>query len=351
MSFFALTPVPVLTANPPQSNWLIKGVLEIETIGMIFGPPGTGKSFLLMDIAFCIGAGIGWNGHQTKQGNVAYLAGEGFSGMKSRFKALETKYGVSGGGLYMSNGPVHLSNLIEAQAVYDEINLVCPDPALIVIDTLHRHFGDGDENSARDLGLFLRILTELTRVTGASILLAHHSGHASSDRARGSSALRAAMDVEYKLEKSGSNITVSCTKAKEFDAGPPMHFELEKVELPGWFDDEGNPLSSAVLQPTSYTPTGGKSALTERDLKALQALAACIERDGKPAEQTHVDANPLLLGRQYVPLEMWRQQSYQDSNTGSIKADSIRQAFLRSRERLISEAKVIVIEDFCYSLE
>lgn len=351
MSAFALSPVSAITAAAPQNNWLIKDFLEKEALGMVFAPPASAKSFLLMDLAYCISNGIDWHGHQTIQGPVVYLAGEGFSGMKRRFKALETKYGLTGGELYISNGPSHLSDVKHAEAFFGEITRVCTDPSLIVIDTLHRNFGDGDENSAKDLGRFLSTLTALTKATGASILLAHHSGHASSGRARGSSALRAAMDVEYKLEKSGPTVTVSCTKAKEFDAGAPMCFELQEIELPGWVDDEGIPLTSAVLQAAAYTPPAGKPALSDRDQKVLQALKACIEREGEPAEQGHLDANPSLLGRQCVHLDTWRQQAYQDLDTGTIKPNSISQAFLRSREKLTSEAEVIVTDDFCYALK
>lgn len=226
-----------------------------------------------------------------------------------------------------------------------------PPRAARVIDTLHRNFGDGDENSAKDLGRFLSTLTALTRATGASILLAHHPGHASSGRARGSSALRAAMDVEYKTEKSGSTVTVSCTKAKEFDPGAPMCFELEEIELPGWFDDEGIPLTSAVLQGAAYTPPAGKSALSDRDQKVLEALITCIHKDGKPAEQGRINVNPALVDRQGVILDAWRHRAYQDLEDGSMQPDSICQAFLRSRQRLITEAKVLVIEDCCHTLE
>ncbi|HCD56563.1 AAA family ATPase [Haliea sp.] len=351
MSSFGLIPVSTLTAAPPLSNWLIKDVIEKQAIGMAFGQPGTAKSFFLMDMSFCVSNGIDWHGHKTTKGNVIYLAGEGFSGMKARFRALEIKYGMTGSGLFISNGPAHLSDLEHAQAVYNEITRVCPDPALIIIDTLHRNFGDGDENSARDLGRFLTTLTALTQATGASIFLAHHSGHASSGRARGSSALRAAMDVEYKLEKSGQTVTVSCTKAKEHEAPEPACFELQEVVLPGWFDDEGIPLKSAILQPTTYTPTASKPALSEREQKVLQALQACIEEDGWPPERSHIDAHPALLDRKSVQLDTWRFKAYEELRTENVQPASIRQAFLRAREKLANEAKVLIIDDFCYSLE
>ena len=92
MSNFKLTPVDVITRKQYKNNWLIKDVMESKSIGMLFGAPASAKSFIAMDIAFCIATGIDWNGNKTKHGNVVYLAGEGSNGLGMRFKALEHKY-------------------------------------------------------------------------------------------------------------------------------------------------------------------------------------------------------------------------------------------------------------------
>jgi hypothetical protein len=43
-------------------------------------------------------------------------------------------------------------------------------PRLIVIDTLARCFGGGDENSAQDMGKFVQACDQLRRATGAAVL-------------------------------------------------------------------------------------------------------------------------------------------------------------------------------------
>ena len=237
MSGFTLTPVSTLTSSQPQNTWLIKNFMEAASLGMLFGAPASAKSFLAMDIAFCIANNIDWSGKKTKQGTVIYLAGEGFSGMAKRFKALETKYGTVTQNIHISQEPANMLSRDHLDAVYDAIVTTCTNPALIVVDTLHRNFGDGDENSAKDLGIFINHLSALRNATGAAILLVHHSGHGASERARGSSAIRAAMDTEYKVEKSESSVTLKCTKAKEFNAPEPASFDLEPIILPGWCDD------------------------------------------------------------------------------------------------------------------
>jgi len=50
-------------------------------------------------------------------------------------------------------------------------------------------------------------------------MLVHHTGHSEKQRARGSIALKGALDTEYRLDKVGDEITLTNTKMK--DAEPP----------------------------------------------------------------------------------------------------------------------------------
>ena len=79
--------------------------------------------------------------------------------------------------------------------------------------------GPGDENSAADIGAFLNSVDMLRDETGAAVVIVHHAGHGDKTRARGSSAIRAAVDVEYSLTKTPEGVTLECTKAKDFE--PP----------------------------------------------------------------------------------------------------------------------------------
>lgn len=351
MSNLKLTPIDVITSQQYKNNWLIKNVMETASIGMLFGLPASAKSLLAMDIAFCVAANIDWNDNKTRQGNVVYLAGEGFSGMAKRFKALEQKHNVITKNVYLSDMPAYLSSKESADAVYKEILRTCPNPALIIIDTLHRNFGDGDENSAKDLGKFFYIISALVNHTGATVLIVHHSGHGSTDRSRGSSSIRAAVDFEYKVDKSDSLVTMSCTKAKEFEEPSPVSFSLKTQTLPGWLDDDGKPVESAILEPTAHIALARTPTLNEKDRKILQLLMDEIGKNGQPAMCTHVKAHPTLAAKKYVFLDTWRNAAYPVFSTGGIKKSSVQQAFARSKSKLISETKILVIEDCCYCLD
>lgn len=76
--------------------------------------------------------------------------------------------------------------------------------SLIVLDTLSRHWGLEDENSASQVEGALKPLTEFIRSSTASLLCIHHlrkSGGAEGLGARGSSALGASFDVLMELSR------------------------------------------------------------------------------------------------------------------------------------------------------
>jgi hypothetical protein len=151
---------------------------------------------------------------------------------------------------------------------------------MVIIDTLARNFGDGDENSAKDMGEFISNVSNEIRVPfECAVVIVHHSGHAQ-DRARGSSALRAAVDAEYQVKAFGggdedARLEVTCTKMKD-DAPPPvMKFKLQPVLVRKDADD-GEEIAAAGLvideNPFDwalYGSRGGDKKVLARDLMEI----------------------------------------------------------------------------------
>ena len=348
MTSFTLTPLNQLLSEPYKFNWLIKDHMEKHSIAMLFGEPASAKSFIAMDIAFCVAAGIDWNGNTTEQGKVVYIAGEGHSGIAKRFKALGMKYSMTTNDIFLSTLPTSLMDSASVDVVQKWIDDLCPNPALIIIDTLQRNFGNGDENSARDFGIFLFLITKTLMASGATVMLIHHSGHGSSERGRGSSAIRAAMDVEYKVTKDKDLVTMTCSKAKEFRKPEPISFNLNTQSIPDWLDEEGKPVESAILESTSYVAPARTSSISQNDTLVFQALIDSLADKGTLAPAKAVAKYPELAGNKYIHVSDWRSTTYLllDQNSGGKnKPQANQKAFSRALGKLLHANKIVTEDD------
>ncbi len=73
--------------NRSKREWLIRGILPAKGLSMVYGPPGCGKSLLVMAWAMCIASGTQWLDRPVKQGAVVYIAAEGGDGIGLRIRA------------------------------------------------------------------------------------------------------------------------------------------------------------------------------------------------------------------------------------------------------------------------
>jgi hypothetical protein len=128
-------------------------------------------------------------------------------------------------------------------------------PSIVCIDTVARSMG-GDENSTKDMNEFVQQIDKLKDEHGCTVLLAHHTGVATKERARGSSALLGALDCEFKIERfNDTTTTVTFTKMK--DAEEPEQMAFLKVPVTMMTDD-GDELSSIVLEQVDVPKSSSK---------------------------------------------------------------------------------------------
>ncbi|MGM0914124.1 MAG: AAA family ATPase [Pseudomonadota bacterium] len=285
---FAFTPVGELVANLRPVSWLVRGYVEADSLALVYGEPGHGKSFLAIDMAASIATGTPWHGAETKPGAVFYIAGEGHNGLARRFKAWETTRGASltGVPLYVSQRAAPLDDKASAAEVLRVVDDLAAEageaPALIVVDTLARCFG-GDENSATDIGAFVANLDALRHRWRATVMVVHHSGKDTTRGARGSTALRGAVDAEYKVTKDPAGVvTLEATKLKDADVPERRAFRLAPVELP-LADDDGEPVWSCVPELTEARVGGPKRPTGKHQQRALSVLGnlAAFPEDGE----------------------------------------------------------------------
>ena len=235
--------------QPAPLRWLVRHWIPADGLCMVYGESGSGKTFITLDIACHVAAGLDWHGHKTRSGVVAYLAGEGNFGMRQRVASWCQHHSVEQlDQLLISNKAIDLDSPSAAAQIINAIReLTHHDISLIVVDTVNNHMA-GDENSARDTRTMLSACQIVARALSSTVCLNHHTGHAveSKTRARGSSAWRASLDASILVSKNDDAIEIVCTKMKDAEHPKPIYGKLERIPL-AWVDDEGERIKGAVF--------------------------------------------------------------------------------------------------------
>ena len=263
---FCEKPAPVL--------WLIKRWVQREALGMIHGPPGAGKTFILLDWALRMATGMpDWCGNRVSPAPVAYLAGEGLHGLRGRIAAWKHFYKARDINLWISRGGLDLNTRAGYQACVEHLRQLPVTPKFLCIDTMHR-FLAGDENSAQDAKTMLDACAALIEEFHCSIVLAHHPGVAeeAQHRARGSSAWRGALDIEISVSppKGNGPGQIIQRKSKDTELAEPIYFELQQVKIPGWLDEDGEAVTSAVMVRADAPPAIRKPLKLDDYRKTLE---------------------------------------------------------------------------------
>lgn len=231
--------------------WLIKNIFEADSTSCVFGASGSGKSYLALDVSCCVASGIDFFGNKVKhQGSVAYIAGEGFHGLSKRVRAWEIKNEtpLKSAPLYISRSSARLCDdafMVEVEKTIAEVAEVEGTLALVVIDTWARNIA-GDENDSSDSSKAISALDSIRGKYGCAMIVVHHTGVGATDRARGSSVLKASLDAEYIVTKDKDIMALTSTKMKDNPPPPPLFFDFQYVDL-GIFDEDGDPVYSSVL--------------------------------------------------------------------------------------------------------
>ena len=297
--------------TPKPIKWLVRDVIEQDSFAGLYGASGSGKSFVAIDLCLAIATNACYCGHKVTGGKAIYVAGEGKAGIKRRVTAWAQRQGghsTIAENFLLMDGVCTLPH--DAGDFIESIKaLNVDDLRLIVLDTLQRTM-EGDENSTRDMSAYVRAADKIREAfPNIVVLVVHHTGHGASDRARGSSVLRASLDTEIQVAKNDHIVTVSSTKAKESEPFKAMSFELKTEILEGWSGDDGEPIASATLHylddyeaPAKQNPKR-VTVSAPNQLKALTILRAMLTHS-----KTNLDDGEYPTNQARVMLIDWQEQ-------------------------------------------
>lgn len=285
-----LIPADDFAAQPAPIAWLVKHWVQAGALIMVHGPSGGGKTFVVLDWCLRMAAGMDdWCGSKVRPGSVVYLAGEGHHGLRGRVAAWKHHHQTGRLSMWLSRDGCDLNTPTGYAKVVEQVRMLPKMPAIIVVDTLHR-FLSGDENSAQDTKTMLDACGALMREFSCAVLLVHHTGvsEEAQHRARGSSAWRGALDIEVSIvpSKNGSPMEIIQRKSKDAELAKTVYVRLEQVQIPGWKDEDDQPVTSAVISqedaPISEKKSGGKIDSHRKTFENAWWSSGCEERNGLP---------------------------------------------------------------------
>jgi hypothetical protein len=275
-------------------SWLVKGLLPSEGIGALFGPSGSGKSFLIIDLLMHLCLRREWFGYKIhKKHTVLYLALEGGAGVRNRIEAFLKHNAI--------NEPDNFFTIIDnfdiRQQFGDLIEAVKEiEPSVIVIDTLNQSAVGCDENSNVDMSLIVSRAKIISDAIKGLVLLVHHTGKDASRGLRGHSSLNAALDVaiEVQAETVKTPRFFRITKSKDGACGEGLAFKLKSVVL--GVDVDGDAITSCVVERDisglfAIQIPIGKNVITAWDLLKNQLPISYSEAKNK-VKDALVQENP-----------------------------------------------------------
>lgn len=183
--------------------WLVDGIWQAGTYGMIAGEPKTYKSVLATDLALSVASGKPFlNTYEVLQpGKVLFIQEENNEATVqdrvhkvANHKGLmtTTSYGIP----IIIPLPIVFSNNFGIDLTDDtcreliENTIKAEQPIMVILDPLYMMLGAVEENSATEVRDVLRWLTYIRNTYGCAIVLCHHYNKGNDTKSRGGSKMR-----------------------------------------------------------------------------------------------------------------------------------------------------------------
>ena len=322
-------------ADAKPRDYLLKRLMSPAEMSVWWGPPKSGKSFLMLHIAYAIAQGRPVFGRRVKSCSVLYVAAEGEAGLAGRLRAIRDEFGDAPR-FHLIAQPV---DLLHPNADLESVKQAACDPrigaGLIVIDTLARVLAGGDENGPQDMGRVIMNISDLRSATAAHVAIVHHGTKAANgSTARGHSSLIGAADLVVQIAKTeAGNRTATVTAAKDDLDGTAMAFGLRVVDL--GIDPDGDPITTcAVDELTQSTPSGPRLSRTEA--RARKILVDLLAGEGEA-----LPANSVFPRNVYgAPEARWRDECESRRLSTAPERDSRAKAFRRVHQSLLERGVV-----------
>jgi hypothetical protein len=265
----------------------VEDTLQDNTVSVLYGAPGAGKSFFALDLALHVALGWRWFGRETEPGPVVYVSSEGAAGFQNRICAFRQHFDLAGPiPLYQCPASINLKDADgDYRKIIDTIRAVerwhGRPVRMVCIDTLSRALAGGDENSPVDMGLLVRHIEAIRDATAAHVTLLHHCGKDEARGMRGHTILLGAITTELALsyDKQTGVATASVKKNRDLPDTGTFAFTRQSVTL--GTNRRGKPVTSCIIQPET-PPAASLPSLTPTERSAFDAISEYVSTQGEP---------------------------------------------------------------------
>jgi AAA domain len=317
--------------DEPAKPWLIKDVLAMDEDSTWFGPPGSLKSTLLVDLAIHLAAGKDWRGFKTKMhAGIVYFALERASLTRRRIAGHSKRDKLKNLPLAVAGDIIDLIDEAQVDTIVETVKAAEKrfgvDVGLIIIDTYAKAVaaGGADEDKAQHVNTVAANLKRVHEKVGHPIHIATigHTGHEGT-RERGSSAKTGHVDLAVRISGEGKVKTVHITKANDQDEGVMTSFEGEEIVIGK--DEDGDSLTTFITAKHAVQAAPeAVSRLSDQQVNALDALRKAIKEHGQKGS---------------VAVDAWRDELFR---CGVLERDAKnpRQPFKRLRDVLARKQRI-----------
>jgi hypothetical protein len=216
--------------QPP--SWQIEGILPQNSLAMIFGPEGSHKTFIAVDMACSIATGTPFLGRPTTQGRVLYVAAEGGTPIAKRIRAWEyhNQRKIQDHEFTFVMEPLILDLDSEVEEALAQLKTDQVTYDLIVFDTLNMCMV-GNESAAHEVAKVVRAAKRFNAELDCTVLMIHHTPKENPHTHRGSGALSAALTTNIRVYFDNNKATtVTCVKQKDHQAFETIVLGHEAVD-------------------------------------------------------------------------------------------------------------------------
>lgn len=302
----------------PPLQFIVGNIFELPSVNIVYGAPGSFKSFLLADLAGAVAGGTDWlppllNPSEggvpvTKSAVVWVDFDNGERRTLDRFKAIANVLSLPPDtplSIYSMPSPT-LDTTNDVHIAYLALLINDHYAKFVVIDNLGSISGNADENSADMVSVFSN-LRWLSETTGAAIVIIHHrrkgtSNDRAGDALRGHSSIEGAIDLALLVarKQNALDVTVQSTKTRGADVDPFMAQFVPESDAEGnlikaWFygitdakDNQTRQIMEAVRDALSDGPLNKGSLTTDvKDILERRAHSAGVQKIGDAIEDMH----------------------------------------------------------------